>query len=80
ITQLANSLTDDIFGDVEKEFIKQDKLKNLSTIINNDRQDLLEKLGTESGTINNTFRDNSPTLLQSIATTHPAPTQSTTRP
>ncbi|CAF4685707.1 unnamed protein product, partial [Rotaria magnacalcarata] len=31
-------------------------------------------------TINNTFRDNVPTLPQSVATTHPAPTQSTTRP
>ncbi|CAF4501953.1 unnamed protein product, partial [Rotaria magnacalcarata] len=51
-----------------------------STIINNDRQDLLEKLDTESRTINNTFRDNVPTLPQSVATTHPAPTQSTTRP
>ncbi|CAM4761290.1 unnamed protein product [Rotaria magnacalcarata] len=80
ITQLANSLTDNIFGDVEKEFIKQDKSKSLSTIINNDRQDLLEKLDTESRTINNTFRDNVPTLPQSVATTHPAPTQSTTRP
>ncbi|CAF4677935.1 unnamed protein product, partial [Rotaria magnacalcarata] len=69
ITQLANSLTDNIFGDVEKEFIKQDKSKSLSTIINNDRQDLLEKLDTESRTINNTFRDNVPTLPQSVATT-----------
>jgi hypothetical protein len=75
ITQLATNLTENIFQEVEKEFEKQDKLTNLNTIINNDRQNLLEKLST-----NNTFRDNAPTLPQSVATTHPSPIQSTSRP
>jgi hypothetical protein len=75
ITQLATNLTENIFQEVEKEFEKQDKLTNLNTIINNDRQNLLEKLST-----NNTFRDNVPTLPQSVPTTHPSPIQSTSRP
>jgi len=70
ITQLATNLTENIFHEVEKEFEKQDKLTNLNTIINNDRQNLLEKLST----------NNTPTLPQSVATTHPSPIQSTSRP
>jgi hypothetical protein len=75
ITQLATNLTENIFEEVEKEFEKQDKSTNLNLITNNDRENLLEKLST-----NNIFRDNAPSLPQSIATTHPSSIQSTSRP
>ncbi|CAF4046693.1 unnamed protein product, partial [Rotaria sp. Silwood2] len=81
ITQLANHLTENLFEEIEKEFQRQDQLKNLKTIINDDRQYLIDKLSTESSkSTNNTFRDNVPLLPQSLATTHPASIQSTTRP
>jgi hypothetical protein len=75
ITQLARNLTDNIFQEIEKEFENQDKLTNLDSIINNDRENLIDKLST-----NNTFRDHAPILPQSVATTHPTPSQSTSRP
>ncbi len=68
ITQLATNLTENIFQDIEKEFEKQ-------ITINNNRENFIEKLST-----NNTFCDNVPTLPQSVATTHPSPIQSTSRP
>ncbi|CAF1526533.1 unnamed protein product [Rotaria sp. Silwood1] len=81
ITQLANNLTENIFEEIEKEFERQEQLTNLNTNINNDRQNLIDKLSTQSSkSTNNTFRDNAPLLPQSIATTHPASIQSTTRP
>jgi hypothetical protein len=75
ITQLATNLTENIFQGIEKEFEKQDKLTNLQSSINNDRQDLLDKLSTT-----NTFRDNAPILPQSVTTTRPPLVQSTSRP
>jgi hypothetical protein len=78
ITQLATNLTDNIFQEVEKEFEKQDILTNLNSVINNDRQNLLDKLSTQP--TNNTFRDNAPSLPQSIEPIQPASGQSTTRP
>ena len=80
ITQLATNLTDNIFGEIEKEFQKQTKSTDLDTIINEDRQNLLDKLSTQSPSTNTTFRDNAPTLPQSIATTHPSSAQSNSRP
>jgi hypothetical protein len=78
INQLATNLTHNIFQELEKEFEKQDILTNINSVINNDRQNLLEKLSTQP--TNNTFRDNAPSLPQSIEPIQPAPGQSTNRP
>ena len=42
-----------------------------------DRQNLLDKLSTQTQSTHNTFRDNAPSLPQSVATTHPSSDQST---
>ncbi|CAF3711263.1 unnamed protein product, partial [Rotaria sordida] len=78
ITQIANNLTDNIFEDIEKKFEKQNQSNNFNIIINNNRQNLLDKLSMQSS--NNIFRHNTPLLPQSLALTHPASIQSTTRP
>jgi hypothetical protein len=72
ITQLATNITENIFQDIEKEFVKQNKSTNLD---DDNRESSPEPFPTI-----NTFPDHPPALPESIATTHSAIVQSTTRP
>ena len=82
VIQLSAKLTDNIFEEIKEELKKDDISTNLSTVINNDRQNLLDKLSTQSKTTNNAFHDNIPSLSQSMETIHTSSSsiQSTSRP
>ena len=85
VTHLSAKLTESIFEEIKDEFEKDDKLTNLSTIINNDRQNLPDKLSTQSKATNNALHDNAPSLSPSMETTQSSSSpsssiQSTSRP
>lgn len=72
ITQFATNITENIFHEIEKEFKKQEKF------INNNQENFSEQFSITDN--NNTYRDYVSILPQSVATTHPSQTQSTSRP
>ena len=75
ITELAKNLTASLFEELEKEFEKRDYFASTQVQIERERQNFVEQLPPSTS-----FREQAPTLPQSIVTPQPTQTQSTTRP